>query len=360
MRFQVKLSQERAKELAENARRIAAPGKGILAADESTGTIKKRFDNVGVENTEQNRADYRSLLFSTKGLGEYISGCILFEETLFQQSPCGKSMVELLLAEGILPGIKVDKGLVPIPNTDEEVSTTGLDGLAERCQKYYNAGARFAKWRAVLSIDVAKNKPSNLSVLETAHTLARYASICQQNGLVPIVEPEILADGDHSIEVCAEVTERVLAAVFKALSDHKVLLEGALLKPNMVTQGVDCKDKPSPQTVGFLTSRALRRTVPPALPGIMFLSGGQSESMATVHLNEINKCNKHPWSLSFSYGRALQSSVIKTWNGSMANAAAAQAVLMKLAQQNSEASTGSLKGDLSDDGQSLFEAKYIY
>nr|3KX6_A Chain A, Fructose-bisphosphate aldolase [Babesia bovis]3KX6_B Chain B, Fructose-bisphosphate aldolase [Babesia bovis]3KX6_C Chain C, Fructose-bisphosphate aldolase [Babesia bovis]3KX6_D Chain D, Fructose-bisphosphate aldolase [Babesia bovis] len=358
--MQVKLSQERAKELAENASFIASPGKGILAADESTGTIQKRFDNVGVENTEKNRAEYRSILFTTKGLGKYISGCILFEETLFQQAPNGQNMVDLLRAEGILPGIKVDKGLVTIPNTDEEVSTTGLDGLAERCQKYYNAGARFAKWRAVLSIDVKKNKPSNLSILETAHTLARYAAICQENGLVPIVEPEILADGDHSIEVCAEVTERVLAAVFKALNDHKVLLEGALLKPNMVTQGVDCKDKPAPQTVGFLTSRALRRTVPPALPGVMFLSGGQSESMATRHLNEINKCNKHPWSLSFSYGRALQSSVLKTWNGSMSNAAAAQDVLMKLAQQNSEASLGSLKTDLSDDGESLFEAKYIY
>ncbi|KAK2197086.1 bifunctional Fructose-bisphosphate aldolase [Babesia duncani] len=355
----VVLSQERAAELAENAKKIAAPGKGILAADESTGTIKKRFDNVGVENTEEKRAEYRSMLFTTKGLGEYISGAILFEETLFQKAPTGEYMVELLHAQGIIPGIKVDKGLVIIPNTKEETATTGLDGLAERCQKYYNAGARFAKWRAVLSIDVAKGKPSNLSIMETAHTLARYAAICQENGLVPIVEPEILADGDHSIEVCAKITERVLAAVFKALNDHHVLLEGALLKPNMVTQGVDCKDTQTSAQIAFYTSRALRRTVPPALPGIMFLSGGQSEAMATTNLNEINRICKHPWSLSFSYGRALQASCLKAWGGSMSNAPEAQQVLLKLAKNNSEASTGSLKEKLVDTG-SLFEAKYIY
>ncbi|AFZ80518.1 fructose-bisphosphate aldolase, putative [Theileria equi strain WA] len=354
--------QDLAAELAANAKKLVAPGKGILAADESTKTVKNRFDNVGIENTEQNRAAYRSMLFSTEGLGEYISGAILYEETLFQKAPSGKLMVDLLKEQGILPGIKVDIGLVPLPNSNGEVSTQGLDGLAERCKKYYEAGARFAKWRAVLSIDQAKNKPSPLSVAETSHTLARYAAICQSNGLVPIVEPEILADGDHSIGTCAEISEKVLASVFKALNDHHVLLEGALLKPHMITKGFSCPDEQTADQVAFYTSRTLRRTVPPALAGIVFLSGGQSEADATIHLNEINRANEHPWALSFSYGRALQASCLKTWNGKPENAKDAQAVLLKLAKDNSLASTGSLKhhDTGSSSSKSLFEANYVY
>nr|4TU1_A Chain A, Fructose-1,6-bisphosphate aldolase [Toxoplasma gondii]4TU1_B Chain B, Fructose-1,6-bisphosphate aldolase [Toxoplasma gondii]4TU1_C Chain C, Fructose-1,6-bisphosphate aldolase [Toxoplasma gondii]4TU1_D Chain D, Fructose-1,6-bisphosphate aldolase [Toxoplasma gondii] len=331
------ISQEVAKELAENARKIAAPGKGILAADESTGTIKKRFDSIGVENTEANRAFYRDLLFSTKGLGQYISGAILFEETLYQKSPSGVPMVDLLKAEGIIPGIKVDKGLETLPLTDDEKATMGLDGLSERCKKYYEAGARFAKWRAVLSIDPAKGKPTNLSITEVAHGLARYAAICQANRLVPIVEPEILTDGSHDITVCAEVTERVLAAVFKALNDHHVLLEGALLKPNMVTHGSDCPKPASHEEIAFYTVRSLKRTVPPALPGVMFLSGGQSEEDASLNLNEMNKMGPHPFQLSFSYGRALQASCLKAWKGVPENKAKAQQVLMERARANGEA-----------------------
>ncbi|KAF4640227.1 putative fructose-bisphosphate aldolase [Toxoplasma gondii] len=388
----VNISQEIAKELAENAKAIASPGKGILAADESTalaevrrlvrraaqtnhkatflerfgcwvtGTIKKRFDSIGVENTEANRAAYRDLLFTSKGIGSYISGAILFEETLFQKSPSGTSMVQLLKNEGIIPGIKVDKGLATLPGTDDEKATLGLDGLAERCQEYYKAGARFAKWRAVLSIDPAKGKPTNLSITEVAHGLARYAAICQANRLVPIVEPEILTDGSHDITVCAEVTERVLAAVFKALNDHHVLLEGALLKPNMVTQGSDCPAKASPEEVAFYTVRALRRTVPPALPGVMFLSGGQSEEEASVNLNAMNRMGPHPWALSFSYGRALQASCLNAWKGKPANKDNAQKVLLERAKANSEAQLGKYQGGAGGAAaaSSLYEKRYVY
>lgn len=356
------LSQERAEELVRNARAIASTGKGILAADESTGTIKKRFDNIKVENTEENRAAYRDLLFGTSGVGEFISGVILFEETLYQKNAQGKSMVELIEKEKMIPGIKVDKGVVAIPNTDDEKATQGLDGLGGRCEEYYKTGARFAKWRAVLAIDPAKGKPTNLSIQETAHTLARYASICQQNGLVPIVEPEILADGTHDITVCAEVTERVLAAQFKALADHKVLLEGALLKPNMVTPGMECPKKANPADVAHFTIQTLRRTVPPALPGIMFLSGGQSEEDASLNLNAINKLGPHPWKLSFSYGRALQASCLKTWGGKAENRAAAQKVLLERAKANSEAQKGTYSGGAGGDAAAspLYEKKYVY
>ncbi|OXB70627.1 UNVERIFIED_CONTAM: hypothetical protein H355_012317 [Colinus virginianus] len=356
------ISQEIARELAENARAIAAPGKGILAADESTATIKKRFDGIGVENTEANRAAYRDLLFTTKGVGQYISGAILFEETLFQNSPSGIPMVELLKKEGIIPGIKVDKGLATLPGTDDEKATLGLDGLAERCQQYYKAGARFAKWRAVLSINRAMGKPSNLSILEVAHGLARYAAICQANRLVPIVEPEILSDGNHDITVCAEVTERVLAAVFKALNDHQVLLEGALLKPNMVTHGADCSKKASPEDIAFYTVRTLRRTVPPALPGVMFLSGGQSEEEASLNLNAMNKMGNHPWALSFSYGRALQASCLSAWRGLPANKQTAQNVLLERAKANGEAQRGKYLGGAGGTAaaSSLYEKRYVY
>eukprot|EP00922_Rhytidocystis_sp_ex-Travisia-forbesii_P063067 GHVS01093867.1.p1 GENE.GHVS01093867.1~~GHVS01093867.1.p1 ORF type:complete len:371 (+),score=76.99 GHVS01093867.1:117-1229(+) len=358
----VPISQEKAKELAETAKFIAQAGKGILAADESTGTIKKRFDQISVENTEANRAFYRDLLFTTKGLGQFISGAILFEETLYQKNAEGTLMVDHLKKEKIMIGIKVDKGLTPLPLTDAEQSTQGLDGLAQRCSDYYKQGARFAKWRAVLTIDPKLNKPSELSIIETAHSLARYAAICQHSGLVPIVEPEILTDGTHCVETCAEITEHVLSVVFKALSEHHVLLEGALLKPNMVTAGVSCEKKATAGDVGFYTVRTLKRTVPPALPGVMFLSGGQSEEEASVNLNAINTMGPFPWSLSFSYGRALQASVLSAWGGKAENKAAAQKVLLERAEANSLAQKGMYKGGAGgkDAAASLFEKKYVY
>jgi fructose-bisphosphate aldolase class I len=355
-----KINQEIAKELVENANKICTPGKGILAADESTGTIKKRFDGAGIENTETNRAAYRSMLFKTKDVGHYISGCILYEETLFQKAPDGTPMVDLLKAADIIPGIKVDQGLVDLPMSNGEHATQGLDGLAKRCQNYYAAGARFAKWRAVVKI--GRNVPSQLSIDETAHTLARYAAICQENRLVPIVEPEILSDGDHSIEHCAYVTERVLSAVFKALNDHHILLEGCLLKPNMVTPGSDCPNKATPADVAFYTVRSLQRTVPPALVGVTFLSGGQSEEDASLNLNAMNALpGKKPWALTFSYGRALQASTIKTWAGKAENVAAAQEVFIKRCKANGEAQLGKYKGSTDGSGsESLFVKGYVY
>jgi len=274
-------------ELIENARRIARPGYGILAADESTGTIGKRFESIKVENTEPNRRAYRDLLFSTEGIEKYISGVIMFEETLDQASADGKNFVELLKSKGILTGIKVDKGLVVLGGTDGENATQGLDGLAERCKKYYEKGARFAKWRAVLKI--GNGKPSKLAITETAHSLARYASICQDNGLVPIVEPEILTDGAHDIDECAKASEKVFGTVMKALLEHHLLIEGLLLKPNMVTPGAESTKKASAAQIAWYTVRTLSRTIVPALPGITFLSGGQSEEDASVNLNEMNK-----------------------------------------------------------------------
>lgn len=358
----MELPQDIAKELAATAKAIASPGKGILAADESTGTIQKRFNSIKVQNDEANRAFYRDLLFSAEDLGQYISGCILFEETLFQKNQAGVPMVELLQKQGIIPGIKVDKGLETIPRTDEEKATMGLDGLAERCQKYYAAGARFAKWRAVLTINPSQGKPSDRSIAEVAYGLARYAAICQQNRLVPIVEPEILTDGAHDITVCSQVTEKVLAAVFKQLNDQGVLLEGALLKPNMVTPGSDCPVKAKPEEIAFYTVRSLARTVPPALPGVTFLSGGQSEEEATVNLNAMNRMGPHPWALTFSYGRALQASTLQAWGGKPENKAKAQAELLKRAKANSEAQLGTYGGDAGGAGatNTLFEKNYVY
>lgn len=355
------IDQELAKELVTNANKIASAGRGILAADESTGTIAKRFDTYGIENTEENRAFYRALLFSTKGVGKYISGAILFEETLYQKSPEGVLMTDLLKAEDILPGIKVDKGLVDLWGTDSEKATQGLDGLAKRCQDYYKAGARFAKWRCVLNIDQKTGKPSQLSIDETAHTLARYAAICQENRLVPIVEPEIMQDGAHSIQLAAEVTERVLAACMKALNDHHILLEGCLLKPNMVTPGSDNPDWKT-EEIAYMTVRTLARTVPPAMVGVMFLSGGQSEEDASLNLNAMNALEyKKPWKLSFSYGRALQASVLKVWAGKPENKGAAQETLMARAKANGEAQLGIYKGSKDGSGkESLFQKGYVY
>ena len=300
-------------ELIATAKKIVRPGHGILAADESTGTIGSRFSKINVENTEPNRRAYRELLFTTPELEKYISGVIMYEETLDQATTDGVNFCKLLSDKGIIPGIKVDKGLVVIGGTNDENATQGLDGLAERCKKYYEKGCRFAKWRAVLKI--GDGRPTKLAIRENAHTLARYASICQQNGLVPIVEPEILTDGPHCIDTCACASTRVFAAVQKALIEHKIILEGCLLKPNMVTPGSDCAEKKNAAEIAWMTVRTLSRTMVPALTGVVFLSGGQSEEDASINLNEMNKLDAklRPWALTFSYGRALQSSCLKAW-----------------------------------------------
>lgn len=350
-----------AAELIETARAIAAPGKGILAADESTGTIGKRFAPISVENNEENRRLYRELLFTTEGLGQYISGAITFEETLFHKTTDGRPFVDVLKAQGIIPGIKVDKGVVPIPGTDGETVTQGITDLGKRCAKYYEAGARFAKWRGVIKISASA--PSELAISETTSRLARYAAICQVNGLVPIVEPEVLMDGPHSIERAAEVTERVLAAQYKALSDHHVMLEGTLLKPNMVRCGTEFEGGCTPKDIAVATVRVLQHTVPVAVPGITFLSGGMSEEQATDALNEINRVDgKKPWSLTFSYGRALQATVLKVWQGKAENVKAAQDALMVRAKANGEAAVGKYGGDAAGGaaGESLHVKNYAY
>jgi len=353
-----------AAELIANARAIAAPGKGILAADESTGTIGQRFSSIAVENNEENRRKYRQLLFKAEGLEQYISGVILFEETLYQNADDGTPLVELMKSKGIIPGIKVDKGIKPLFGTNGECVTQGIDDLDARCAKYYAQGARFAKWRAVLHIkDTLGATPSKVAIDENAQTLARYASICQQNGLVPIVEPEVLMDGDFPIEVAAAMTEKVIAACYKALSDHHVMLEGTLLKPNMVRSGSDAKVQASSAEIALATVRVLQHTVPCAVPGITFLSGGMSEEEASMALNEINKApGPKPWSLTFSYGRALQQSTLKAWKGSDANIPAAQAVLMERAKANSLANLGQYTGGAGGDAAnaSTFVKGYVY
>ncbi|KAK9156674.1 hypothetical protein Scep_003248 [Stephania cephalantha] len=349
-------------ELIGNAAYIGTPGKGILAADESTGTIGKRLCSINVENNENNRRALRELLFCTPDCLQYLSGVILFEETLYQKTAAGKPFVELLKEGGVLPGIKVDKGTVELAGTNGETTTTGLDGLAHRCQQYYSAGARFAKWRAVLKI-TCNDQPSQLAINENANGLARYAIICQENGLVPIVEPEILVDGSHDIERCAYVTECVLAAVYKALNDHHVLLEGTLLKPNMVTPGSD-SNKVSPDVIAEYTVRALQRTMPPAVPAVVFLSGGQSEEEATLNLNAMNKLKANkPWSLTFSFGRALQQTTLKAWSGKDENLNKAQSAFLARCKANSQATLGTYKADAAlGDGasESLHVKDYKY
>ncbi|KAL7247893.1 hypothetical protein ACSBR2_002739 [Camellia fascicularis] len=329
-------------ELIANAYYIGTPGKGILAADESTGTMGKRLCNINVENNESNRRAFRELLFTTPGALQYLSGVILYEETLYQKTAAGKPFAEVLKEGGVLPGIKVDKGTVELAGTNGETTTQGFDGLDQRCQQYYTAGARFAKWRAVLKI--GPTEPTQLAITENANGLAQYAIICQRNGLVPIVEPEILVDGSHDIDKCANITERVLAAVYKALNDYHVLLEGTLLKPNMVTPGSDAA-KVAPEVVAEYTVLALRRTMPPAVPAVVFLSGGQSEEEATRNLNAMNKLEgKKPWSLTFSFGRALQQSTLKAWVGKEENVEAAQAAFLARCKANSEATLGTYQG----------------
>lgn len=344
-------------ELAATAKAIVSNGKGILAADESTGTIGKRFAPINCENNEENRRAYRELLFTAgPELKNYIGGVILYEETLFQKDVNGKPFPDILREQGIIVGIKVDMGTVVLPGTDNETTTQGLDGMAARCAKYYQAGARFAKWRSVLKI--GGGCPTPLAIEENATVLARYAAICQSEGLCPIVEPEILMDGDHDLEVAVQVTQRVLAAVYKKLSDNHIYLEGTLLKPNMVCPGQDCTRKYTPAEIGLATITVLRRTVPPAVPGVTFLSGGQSEVEATLHLDAMNRIEgAKPWALTFSYGRALQATVIKTWAGKKENVKAAQAALLVRAKANSEASLGKYAG--AGAGGSASESLYV-
>uniref|UniRef100_A0A0P4W855 Fructose-bisphosphate aldolase n=1 Tax=Scylla olivacea TaxID=85551 RepID=A0A0P4W855_SCYOL len=332
-------SESMQQELRRIANAIVMPGKGILAADESTGTMGKRLTAINLENTEENRRKYRQLLFTSDNeLGNYISGVILFHETLYQKTDDGRPFVDLIKQMGIIPGIKVDKGVVPLMGSEGESTTQGLDDLSQRCAQYKKDGCDFAKWRCVLKI--GKNTPSYQGMLENANVLARYASICQMNGLVPIVEPEVLMDGSHDLDRAQKVTETVLAFVYKALNDHHVFLEGTLLKPNMVLAGQECPTKYTPQQAAEATVLALSRTVPAAVPGICFLSGGQSEEEATVHLDAINKTTvgRKPWSLTFSYGRALQASAIKAWKGT--DVKAGQAELMKRARANGMAALG--------------------
>ncbi|UXI22384.1 ABC transporter [Sarcoptes scabiei] len=330
-------------ELRNTANAIVAVGKGILAADESTGTIGKRFADINVENVEPNRRAYRQLLFTSENIEQYISGVILFDETVYQKDDNGTPFPQLLQKKGIIPGIKVDKGVVTLQGSNNESTTQGLDDLTKRCQEYYNHGCRFAKWRCVLKI--GQDEPSQLAILENANVLARYASCCQQARIVPIVEPEILPDGSHDLERCQKVTETVLAAVYKALNDHHVYLEGTLLKPNMVTPGQSCPQKASPQEIAKATVTALQRTVPAAVPGVVFLSGGQSEEEASVNLNAINQFQgKKPWMLSFSYGRALQASALKAWQGKTENIGAGQKEFLQRAKANSLGSQGQYGG----------------
>ena len=347
-------------ELRDTANRLAARGKGLLAVDESTPTIGKRLASIDIENTEANRQAYRGMLFTTEGLGNFISGAILFEETLYQDHTDGESMVAKLDKLGIIPGIKVDKGLRPLPGAHEvETWCNGLEGLVERAAKYYERGARFAKWRAVLQI-TDDGCPTALAVKENAWGLARYARACQESGLVPIVEPEILMDGAHGIEKTAAVQERVLTEVYKACAENGVFLEGSLLKPSMTVAGADHPEPSNPEEVAKITVRTVDRCVPAAVPGIMFLSGGLTEEDASVYLNTMNSVRrKGGWSLSFSYGRALQQSCLQAWRGN--NIEAGQKALLARARANSEASMGDyVAGSQPSSQASLFEAGYKY
>jgi fructose-bisphosphate aldolase, class I len=334
----VRRTKMAAQELHETARAVVAEGKGILAADESDGTIKKRFDSIEVESTEENRRAYRDLLFTTEGVEEYISGVILFDETIRQKSADGTPFPKLLASKGIIPGIKVDKGAKPLALAEGETITEGLDGLRDRLAEYRELGARFTKWRAVITI--GRGIPSEYCIWTNAHALARYAALSEEAGLVPIVEPEVLMDGDHTIERSFEVTSRTLHAVFTELRDQRVQPEGMLLKPNMVLSGYDCAEQASDDEVAHETLRCFRRHVPAAVPGIVFLSGGQSDEQATARLSAMNAVGPHPWQLSFSYGRALQAPALKAWGGGPENVEAAQRAYYHRAKMNSAARTG--------------------
>jgi fructose-bisphosphate aldolase class I len=320
------------------ARKLVAPGKGILAADESSGTIEKRLKSINVPSTEENRRAYREVLFTTKGAGDFISGVILFDETILQKTRDGRTFVEMLEQQGIIPGIKVDKGAKAMANFPGEKITEGWDGLRERLAEYRQLGARFAKWRAVIAI--GDGIPTRTCIDANAEALARYASLCQEADVVPIVEPEVLMDGAHTIERHFDVTEQTLRSVFDALAEHRVVLEEMLLKPNMVLSGKECPQQASVEEVAEATVRCMKRVVPAAVPGLVFLSGGQSDQQATEHLNAMNRLEGLPWQLSFSYGRALQAPVLKAWKGEAANVAAAQQAFHHRAWCNSKARFG--------------------
>ncbi len=325
-------------QLVETARALVAPGKGILAADESSGTIKKRFDSISLESTEDNRRAYREMLFRTPTLGDHISGVILYDETIRQAAKDGTSLVKVLESSGMIPGIKVDTGAKTLAGFPGEQVTEGLDGLRERFAEYAGLGARFAKWRAV--INIGDGIPSRVCIDANAHALARYAALAQEAGLVPMVEPEILMDGDHSIERCYNATLATLRALFEELYHHRVLLEGTLLKTNMVLSGKDAKQQATSQQIAEETIRCFRNSVPAAIAGIVFLSGGQADVPATDNLNEMNKLGPHAWELSFSYGRALQAPALKAWKGEPSNVEAGQRELLHRAKCNGAARDG--------------------
>ncbi|HET7660101.1 MAG TPA: class I fructose-bisphosphate aldolase [Oryzihumus sp.] len=330
----------------QTAQALVAPGKGILAADESTPTMAKRLATIGVESTEPRRRAYRELLFTTAGIGEFISGVILFDETIRQRTADGVPFPEVLRRQGVIPGIKVDAGTTPLAAFPGEVVTAGLDGLRDRLGEYASMGARFAKWRAV--IHIGDGRPTATCVEANAHALARYAALTQEAGLVPIVEPEVLMDGTHNLERCAVVTVEVLRVVYEQLARHRVVLEASLLKPNMVLPGEDSPDRAGDEEIAEATVMALREVVPAAVPGIVFLSGGQSDQEATARLDAINRLAPQPWELSFSFGRALQAPVLRTWSGDDANAGAAQAALLHRAGLNGAARRGSYRAELEE------------
>src|SRR5213594_2480322 len=331
-------------ELETVAQSMVAKGKGILAADESMGTIKRRFDSIKIESNDHNRRAYRDMLFTTKGIEEAISGVILFDETIRTSASDGTPFAQLLAKKGIMPGIKVDKGPVDIPGFPGEVVTEGLDGLRSRVKEYRELGAKFAKWRAVITI--GDGIPTYTCIEANAGALARYAALCQEGGLVPIVEPEVLMDGAHTIERYFEVTQQTLESVFHALYEHQIVLEGMLLKPNMVLSGKDCPQQASVEEVAEATVRCMKRVVPGAVPGLVFLSGGQTDLQATEHLNAMNQLPGLPWQLSFSFGRALQAPVLKAWKGDPAKVAEAQEAFHHRALCNSRARFGKYTAEM--------------
>jgi fructose-bisphosphate aldolase class I len=322
----------------ETARELVAPGKGILAADESSGTIEKRFAQIGVESTEENRRAYRQLLFSTSGLGDHISGVILFDETIRQSTDDGTPLTEVLEKAGVIPGIKVDTGAKRLALFEGETVTEGLDGLRERLAEYRELGARFAKWRATYFI--GDRRPTDFAVLSNGHAMARYAALCQEAGIVPIVEPEVLMDGDHDVAACEDTTGRALQVLYAQMADHRLELAGTLLKVNMVVPGKDAARQVDDATIAEATLRMLRAHVPEEVPGIVFLSGGMTDEEATSRLNEINRLGGAPWEISFSYGRALQQGPLKAWGGNASNVEAAQGALAHRARMNGLARSG--------------------
>ena len=336
-----------ANEIETNARKMVAAGKGILAADESDGTIKKRFDSINVSSTEENRRSYREFLFTTKGIEEYISGVILFDETIRQKTKDGTPFAEFLANLGIVPGIKVDKGAKSLAGAPGETVTEGLDGLRDRLSEYYELGARFTKWRAV--INIGDGLPSRYAINANAHALARYAALSQEANLVPIVEPEVLMDGDHTIERCYEVSEATLKCVFEELKNQRVSLEGMVLKPNMILSGKNCPTQAGIEEVAEQTVRCLKACVPEAVPGMAFLSGGQADEVATAHLNAMNKIVPCPWELSFSYGRALQASALKAWGGDSSMVLHAQNVFYHRVKCNGAARSGSYTAEMENE-----------